>query len=451
MVSDRILMPEAFNVSEKQDTLSELPYQEYKHACGLTLLWLPKPGFVRKFASFGIPFGSIHQKLREENGQVTEIAAGSAHYLEHCIFSRDEAGGLLGKLSALGCHANAFTSYTQTVYYFSGTHSFAEAFRLYLQALLNPYLEEDRIEVERNIIGAELDMYNDDPDAFAFKQLMKTLYLKHGAREDIGGTRESIARINSENIKKIWSRFYSPANMRLVIVGDFEEGEKSKILEDLDLALRLKDWPGAAKYETVDEPPEVLNNRLELSLDVENSSFLLALKDPHPFAKRPLGKREIAARSMAISLYLDSVIGESTELYDELYGAGLINDSFNVGYYCEEDFAFLLLTCETERPEESATIVLERLRSALLTDKSAESLFSVQKKVALGQYLRALDSVESLGMTATQAAMSGLPMEEYANIINQASIPTAQMLLQFIRENQLCVEVLVKPREKNKL
>lgn len=439
-------IPATFSVQKKFDSLSELPYLEYKHYCGLTLLFLPKPGFVRKFASFGVPFGSIHQSLRDDTGEVMDIAAGSAHYLEHCIFSRDEEGGLLGKLAALGCHANAYTSYTQTVYYFSGTHAFSEAFHLYLDALLHPYLEEDRIDAERSIIGAELDMYNDDPDAFAFKQLMKQLYLKHGAKEDIGGTRASIECITSERIKKIWSTFYSPANMRIVITGDFSEEEQVQLLTELDLSLRSQTWPSQHSHELIDEPAALLSHKLELQLDVENPSFLLGIKDPYPFAKKPLSKEEIAARSMAVSLYLDSVIGESTALYAELYDAGLINDSFNAGYYCEDDFAFLLLSCETERASETAPLVLERLRKAILEDEAPEALFLVQKKVALGHYLRALDNVESLGMTATQAAMSGLPMEAYAKIIDQVSIPVAKERLHFIHDDQLCVELLVRAK-----
>jgi predicted Zn-dependent peptidase len=51
---------------------------------------------------------------------------------------------LLGKLSALGASANAYTSHTHTLYYFSSVRYFEQTLDLYLDAILNPYLENDR-------------------------------------------------------------------------------------------------------------------------------------------------------------------------------------------------------------------------------------------------------------------------------------------------------------------
>lgn len=440
----------AFTLTHKMDALSGLNYYEYLHTSGLNLLWLPKPGFVRKFAAFGIPFGSIHQELQDEKGEVMPVAAGTAHYLEHCIFSRDDEGGLMGKLAALGCQANAFTSYTQTVYFFSGTERFDKAFELYFEALLHPYLEEDRVVAERGIIGAELDMYSDDPDAFAFKTMMSKLYIKHGAKEDIGGSRVSIETITSAHLKQVWSRFYSPAGMRLVIVGDFNFDEQGHLLNSLDRALSAQSWPAAVMHKLQAEPAEVLEPELHLQLAVENASFLMGIKDPYPFAEQKLSASQLAQRNMAVALYLDSVIGDGSTLYSRLYDQGLINDSFTAQYMCEEDFAFMLLSCETDAPEYAAQQLLDLLRAEMTAAEVPEEIFSIQKKAALGHFLRALDGVESLGMTVVQATMSGLEIGEYAGIIDQVTIEEAKEYLSFLHRDDLRVQVYVTDKGENK-
>lgn len=443
MLINKNVQHAAFSTIERDDQLSGLNYKEYVHQSGLKLLWIPKPGFNRKFAAFGIPFGSIHQEVLDEFGKTQEIDAGTAHYLEHCIFSRDDEGGLLGKLSSLGCQANAYTSYTQTVYFFTGTERFTSAFNVYLDALLHPYLEEDRVDAERTIIGAELDMYSDDPDSFAFKTMMRNLYIKHGAKEDIGGTKTSIANISSEKLKRIWSRFYTPSSMQIVIVGDFTPDEQAFLLNTLDSALKLQTWPEAFKHALQAEPEKLVQNELELKLAVENPSFLLAVKDPFPFDEKPLTPIALAKRNFASALYLDSIIGEGSELYSQLYEEGLINDSFTAQYVCEEDFAFLFLSCESKDPEHSAKEIFGRLKAAIQSELEPEEIFTVQKRASVGHFLRAVDGVESLGMTVVQASMSGLEISEYAKIIDQVSIAEAKEYLSFIDRDELRIQIYV--------
>lgn len=438
-----LVQHDAFNLDIKTDPFSGLSYGEYQHRCGLRLLLQPKPGFVRKFAAFGIPFGSIYKNYIDEEGQSRAIPAGSAHYLEHCIFSRDDEGGLMGKLSALGCQANAYTSYVQTVYYFSGTAAFGEAFHIYLDALLHPYLEEDRIIAERGIIGAELDMYKDDPDSFAFHSLMNKLYLLHGAKDDIGGTRESIATIDAHTLKQIWALFYSPSQMQIVVVGDFSEEEQKTLLRELDRVLSAQTWAAAVNYRHPEEPAAIELAKLRLELAVENPSFILGIKDPYPFTKSPLDPIALGKRTMSTALYLDSIIGEGSSLYTKLYEEGLINDSFTAQYLCEDSFAFFLLSCETEQPAEAAERILELLRAELKSAQEPGEIFTIQKKASLGHLLRAIDGVDSLGMTLMQAHMAGLELGEYARIIDQVSIAEAKASLSFLKNDALRVTVLV--------
>ena len=221
------------------------------------------------------------------------------------------------------------------------------------------------------------------------------------------------------------------------------------MLSNLDRALASQSWPAAVKHRLQAEPAQVSEAEVHLQLMVENSSFLMAIKDPFPFSEQSLSANALAQRNMAVALYLDSIIGEASTLYSHLYDRGLINDSFTAQYLCEEDFAFMFLSCETDQPEYAAEQLLELLRSEIRAAEVPEEIFSIQKKAALGHFLRALDGVESLGMTVVQATMSGLEIGEYARIIDQVTIEEARAYLSFLQQDELRVRVYVTDKGEN--
>ncbi len=131
---------------------------------------IPRTGFSRKFAAISIPFGSVNDSVRTDGGRI-RLPAGTAHYMEHCIFSKDENGGLLSRLSSMGANANAYTSFDHTMYYFTSSENFSEILDVYAKAVMEPYLGQDRIDAERDIIIQELKMYKDNPDSRAFNEI----------------------------------------------------------------------------------------------------------------------------------------------------------------------------------------------------------------------------------------------------------------------------------------
>ena len=121
--------------TDRKDSISQNMMYSYRHQSGFHVSFIAKPGFVRKFAAFGIPYGAADLRFTSEADfhryreakaeaktdlppmEIVEVATGSAHYLEHCIFSQDNEGGLMVQISALGVQANAFTGDSETVIY----------------------------------------------------------------------------------------------------------------------------------------------------------------------------------------------------------------------------------------------------------------------------------------------------------------------------------------------
>ena len=430
--------------SERQDLLTGKSLRTYRHPCGLMIKFIPRPGFARKFAAVTVPYGSIHTEFIAGTEKF-KVPAGSAHFLEHCVFSRDDGGGLLGKLSALGASANAYTSHTHTLYYFSAVRHFDEALELYLDSILSPYLENDRVEAERPVILSELDQYRDDPETRCYNSLIENLFQKHPVREDIGGSAETVRAITSDDLKTVWRHFYKPCRLSMTLAGDLDE---SHILERLDS--RLKSYAGQptarAQLLLPEEPPMPLLPAFTLRMDVSTPSFLVGIKDPGILPGHEITGRDLVARQRAARLLLDTLISPVSALYDQLYSQGLINDSFGFHYSCEENFAFLACGGESNQPQKAAAALKEGLISHFSAGPDA-NLFEIQKRAAAGDFVRSLDSVEHSGMVQAQCNLHDIDLFDYPSIYDNIDATAASATMSFLADPACYSAAILLPTE----
>jgi predicted Zn-dependent peptidase len=393
-----------------------------------------------------VPYGSICTTF-SDGTETWQVPAGTAHFLEHCVFSRDEGGGLLGRLAALGASANAYTAHSHTMYYFSAIAHFSDALNLYLDAVLNPYLENDRVEAERPVILAELDQYHDDPDTRCYMSLIENLYKDHPVRQDIGGTPESVRAITDNDLKNVWRHFYQPGQLALTLAGDLDE---EKILEQLAKRLLVH----AAAGDTVREaklvlPTEQAGPALALStlqMDVTTPSFLVGIKDPQLLPGHQLHGRSLVFRQQAARLLFDTMLSPVSPLYDALYGEGLINDSFGFHYACEGSFAFLACGGESAEPEKAAAAVRDGL-IRFFGEGIDETQFEIQKRAAAGDFVRSLDSVEHCGMVQAQCNLHQIDLFDYPELYDKMDCATACGMMDFLAEPACYSVAILHPTE----
>jgi predicted Zn-dependent peptidase len=421
-------LPEGFYLQETSDTLTGKLMQTYRHQSGFVLKVLPRPGFSSRFAALTVPYGSIHTQFCVD-GQLHTVPAGTAHFLEHCVFSRDEHGGLLGSFSELGAMANAYTTYTHTLYYFSTVHHFDQALQLYLDAVLNPYLEPDRVESECPVILAELDLNQDDPDTRCAMQMLDNLYASHPVRQDIGGTAASVQTITSEQLKLVWRSFYQPGCLSLTIVGDFDA---RPLLQNLAGRLALVK-PVQAEPFFAAEPTRPVRTASQLDLPVAAPSFLVGIKDPTILPESPLTGRELVKRQRAARLVLNTLLSHASPLYEDLFARGLISDSFGFHYACEQNFSFLAIGGESPDPKAAAVALTEGLIRHF-TAGIDPHLFEIQKRAAAGDFVRSLDSIEHSGMVQAQCNLHDIDLFEYPALYDNMDLATAVSMLSFLAD-----------------
>jgi len=410
---------------------------EYTHESGLKAFLIQKKGYSKKFAAFATRFGSVNNKfVIPGETSVTNVPDGTAHFLEHKLFEQKD-GSVMDKFSKLGSNPNAYTSFAQTVYLFSCTDGFSENFRLLLDFVQNPYITDESVEKEKGIIGQEIMMYRDNPGWRSFFNLLEAFYFENPVKIDIAGSIESIGQINRETLYKCFNTFYHPSNMVLCIVGDVNHEDTFRQIEE-----RIVKTDRMPEIKTVfpQEPESVKQHYIEQSLSVSMPMFQMGFKDVD-WERKGI---ESLKREIAVKMLLEALMGRSSRLYDELYGKGLINSTFEYDYTIEESFAFSTFGGESSNPEE----VRDRLISEIESCKKSgidRSTFERIKKVMYGRFIRQLNSVERISHTFLSVYFRDINMFEYPDVCDRITYDYVWDLFnRHFNPDRLCLSV-IKP------
>ena len=310
---------------------------------GLTIMIIPKKGIEKKYVIWGTNYGSNDSKfiVPGENNE-TEVPKGVAHFLEHKLFEQENGTNSLDVLTALGVEANAYTTNDHTAYLFECTENFYQALDELMDYVQNPYFTDENVEKEKGIIGQEIMMYDDYPEWKVYLNALEAMYHEHPVKLDITGTIETISHINKEILYKCYNTFYNPANMAMVICGDFEPEE---LLKEIKKRLINKKGNGEIKRIYPQEPENIVKEKIEQKMDVSQPIFVIGIKDILAETKERVKKH------IAIEILLNMIIGKSSKLYKELYDEGKIFMTPSLDYEYARGYAHILITGQSPDPE----------------------------------------------------------------------------------------------------
>ena len=400
---------------------------------GLTVAVVKRRGFQRKLAYFVTDFGSIHTDFELEGVQY-HTPAGVAHFLEHKMFElpgRD----VTAEFAAMGANVNAFTSYDMTAYYFSCTENFDGNLRLLLEFVSTPYFEAESVLREQGIIDQEIGMNADSPDTQSFESLMNSMYRSHPICVPILGTSESIREITPEILYTVHRAFYTPANMILCVVGDVDPENVCSIAQSV---LGEDRKPVGQKMRTWQEEMTVGEDSKK-QMEVSMPSFQLGFKC------EPTGMGADAIRQEVIGdLAAEALFGESSQLYLQLYGEGLIDSSFGGGFETVDGCALLTCGGDSEDPYAVRSRILEQAQT-LLERGIEEADFMRMKRSAMGRRIRDLDSFDSTAFRICAYHMSDFDYFEFPALYAQVEIKDILEFLQRVVRQERCALSVIEP------
>lgn len=400
----------------KYEKIGETLYT-YKHKSGLKAFFIPKKGYSKKYATFATHYGSINNEfVIPGDKDSTRVPDGIAHFLEHKLFEQKE-GSVMDKFSELGSNPNAYTGFSQTVYLFSCTDKFNENFQLLLDFVQNPYITEESVEKEKGIIGQEIRMYEDDPNWRSFFNLLGAFYKSNPVKIDIAGTIESISKINREILYKCYETFYHPSNMMICVVGD---ADPESVFEQIEKSIRYTAPREGIKRIFPDEIQTLNKDYIEQSLAVSTPLFQMGFKDN----AAGIEGIESLMREVAVKILLEMIMGRSSVLYSELYGKGLINNTFEFDYTIEENYAFSMFGGESVDPfkvKDEVSKKIDELHRTGLDENDYERI----KKAVKGRFLRQFNSVERISHSFISVYFRGVNMFDYLDIYDKISFEYA--------------------------
>ena len=419
---------------------SELNEKNYifTHGSGLKIIISPKKGFSKTCMMFGTSFGSIVNRYVDENNNEKILPDGIAHFLEHKLFESEE-GDAFTKYAQTGGNANAYTSFNHTVYYFSCTDKFYDNADILLELMQTPYFTKENVEKEQGIIGQEINMYLDNPGWRVFFNMLQAMYSKSPVRIDIAGTVESISHITPELLYDCYNKFYNAQTMCISICGDIDPHETYNYIKNkLD---RIKP-PVIAKPIFENEPSSVYKSFISQELDVNIPIFNLGFKDN----ETGLRGKEMIKKILIGRITLDLLFGKSSSFYNKHYNSGLINDSFELEYVCDNEFSHSIISGEADNPEKVKVAVLSEI-SNMINNINIDD-FNRQKIIAKSSHIRSFNSPENVASANLEAMFNNFDNFDFNSILETITINDINEHLKTLTE-ELSVLSVVYPKENS--
>jgi zinc protease len=269
---------------------------------GYTFVFVPKKGDVFNISTW-VKTGSLN-----EDDQIN----GISHFLEHLMFKgteRFKPGEFDKAMESMGAVINAATWKDFTFYYITGPKGRAEggdigenfelALDMHADMMLGSTIPDEEVgppydpfdanykgeKRERSVVIEEISMREDQPWTKIYNSVNHMMYQSgHPYQRDVIGTRCIIGNVPRETIYDYYRRWYSPANMTTIVVGDFDFAAlEEKICRYFDFEKFRISSNGKASSVTGDAyQPPVQKRYDEIKGEYQTSFFIMGFHGPDP-------------------------------------------------------------------------------------------------------------------------------------------------------------------------
>ena len=387
-------------------------YYEIDHKSGLKIFVMPKENYSSAYAVFGTRYGSIDTKFkRSDSDSWTTVPEGIAHFLEHKLFESEDLDAFT-RYAKTGASANAYTSFDKTCYLFQCSDNFEASLEILLDFVTHPYFTKETVEKEQGIIGQEITMYYDVAGWMSTFNLLKLLYHNHPVRIDIAGTVESIAQITDKLLYDCYNTFYNLHNMCLAVVGNVDP---EQVLSVCDRMLETAQ-PLEIERSFEDEPREIVDNFCEYNLAMSMPVFSFGYKEKCESMIQDIRK------IIEVTILLEILAGDTSELYHSLFEQGLINTSFSKEYFIGYGYEAVTFDGESTNPQAVADEIKKAVKN--LKEKGIdENRFEEARRSLYGREIMEYNDIDSIANGFVNAHFNGYSifdsMEIYKSVTKE--------------------------------
>jgi len=365
---------------------------------GLRIIVFHKPEFNTTTCAFGTPYGAfnINQKVGKK---AYNFNPGVAHFLEHKLFeSKNE--DIMNAFTSLGASVNAFTSYRETVYYFTKSgKEIKKCINLLLDFVQDLHISDDSVEKEKGIIAQEVSMYEQMPDQKLLHESYKAMYHDFPIIYDIGGNKKTIYSISKDELQLCYKLNYHPSNMIFVATTPINPEKIVNIIKD------NQDKKNFSKFNKViannpKEKIEVVRKRHCFTMPISTDKHVLAYKIMPKFKDN----NEAFYYEWCLRIFLEANFSYLNPEYQNWLDDNLINDYF--GYEVDFDIncAYVMFYIENDDSSILKKLVENSLKKPLINEEILKQI----KRRYIGNMFESFDDVENFTLNYIRDTLDDL-------------------------------------------
>lgn len=351
---------------------------------GLEVYLYNKETFHNNYVTFTTKFGSVYNEfvpLGED--KMIKVPNGVAHFLEHKVFEQENDPQPTEFFSESGTIYNAYTTFKNTTYLFSGANNLENNINFLLDYVQSPYFTLVNVENEKGIICEEINMCNDRPTDLLYEEIRKNTFFNNKFKESIIGTTEEVNSITKDMLYTCYNTFYHPSNMVLVITGNFNPSEIIDLVKENQ---SKKEFPKPSKIsiKEVKEKDKVVKKESVIysNTDIPKVSYNIKV----PFDK------EVVKRKFSLYLYiLFSCLFDDTSEFDErLKNNNIITSGVYFNLLNCDTHILISLINETYKYKELIKEIQDNLNNLNISKED----FERKKKVLISNEISIYDNIE---------------------------------------------------------
>ena len=403
---------------------------------GMEIFMLPNSNVSNVYATFTTKYGSaIDEFVPIGENKMIKVPSGVAHFLEHKVFEQEKRIPPFEFYSKSGTNCNAHTSLKNTTYEFIGPNNFQENLEYLLDFVQDPYLTDENVEKEKGIIEQEIKMYMDSPYWTMYDGIRNNSFEINPTKYPIGGTVESIYKINKGVLEKCYNTFYHPANMFLVITGNFDPEEAITIIEvnqqkkQYGKMRDLKVREYKEKDEVVKKDEIVIRN-----VDVPKLSFGIKIN----IKKIPIDNEY--KLHMYISLLFNILFGVSSKFFEKMNNRKYLAMPLGIDKVVATNHLLVTLVCETNYPNK----LVNEIKCELDNIKIDEEELNIYKKCMISDCIRSFDNIIDINdIIVSDVINYGKYINNTVDIIKKLNISEFNTVIKNIDFNNVSVYTVV--------
>lgn len=410
------------HIFEKVD---EYLYTE-KLSNGINVYLYPTNKTKNFYISISVNYGANVLKYKKGKKEVNVIP-GSAHFLEHKVMALSENKEVSERINSLGSLANAWTNYRGTNYNIFGSINLIENLKLLLDIFYNTDINEKCVNEEKGIIGEEIDMYKDDLNSFMYSELFNNMFHKSYVNNTVVGERSDIEKITAKGLNEIYNDYYVPNNTFIIVTGNFDPDEVSKVIHEYmdKLNLSQKKLPKMVKEKELDN---VRVSYQEIQKDLNDARVKCGIK----INRKLFSIKNDTLLRYYLNIILSNNFSASSKLFEKYKNDNIVT-SINTNVNIIDDYVVIIISAICD----DANVFIDNISKDIKKLELNESDFERKKKLFLKSYITDFDNIEDVEYNICESLLieGKIDYNEYSTILNMNFEEANKILKSLVFDN----------------